>query len=167
MSAFLVLKQQALSFSLFFLGHFSKASPLFRVIPAPTPSHGLAFWTCSNVFHLDSTLAASRGSAFGLACFFEWTRRLRRLVARPSAPLLLRMTPVPAESYGLAFGTCSNVFHLDSMLNCSVSWLGLWPRLFFEWTRRLRRLVARPSASLLLRMTPAPAVCHGLAFWTC
>jgi hypothetical protein len=100
-----------------------------------------------NVFHLDSTLAASRGSAFSLASFFEWTRRLRRLVARPSASLLLRMTPAPAESRGPCF-----FFRMDSTIS--------------NWSRHLQPPAhgtihgAVPPLWLHGKLRPRPGRCY-------
>ena len=123
----------------------------FRCASAPTTQchYGSAFWSClvfewtrrlqclvarplaSPLFSdVPQCLQHIMARPFGRAWFFVWTRRLGRLRARPPASLLLRMTPVPAATHGLAFWTCSNVFQLDSMLNCSVLWLGLWARLF-------------------------------------
>ena len=153
----------------------------------------------SPLFSVDSTPAASRRSASGLASF-SGAPRLRHLMAWPFGLAQMFVTWARRLQRLVALTLASPLF-LSGLDACCVSSLSLRPRFFcgcsrclrylmawpfglaqmfftwtrcsafglasfFEWTRRLRRLVARPSASLLFRMTPVPAPFHGLAFWT-
>ena len=148
MSAFLVLRQQALSFNLFFLDHFSRAMVkhwIFKIKISLVIKHAKMSSTqnelestflTSPLFSVDSTPAASCRSASGLASFSGDPR-----ACAISWPGLLDL--LKCFSLGL-----------DA---CSVSWLGLWPRLFF-WVDSTPA-ASRGSAFGLASFADDPGVC--------
>ena len=98
-----------------------------QVDSTPAASHGSAFSLASFLKWTRSLRCLMAGPAFGLASFLKWTRSLWRLMAQPSA------SPLFLSGLG-ACATCGSAFGLAS---------------FLKWAQRLWRLVARPLASPL------------------